>query len=300
MKRMVFCNIARMVSYRGQTNSDSPYGGGSHPVKYEVHNFNPLGDEIYGYVPAVSRTINVSRIVPVGRNAAYVEGVDVVWTAPPWNHGRGRDVVGWYRNATVFRHLQSYERGEYQIKARAADCRLLPVDRRTLKIESARDRPGGFGQSPVWYAESQYGVSVRRRVLQLIGDAERQIFDRQDLQTKAAALEVGDRPPRGNDTPWRDQHQVTVVARDPEVHAWVLQTAKGRCELCGSNGPFVRRGGGRYLEIHHIDRLADGGADVPNNAVALCPNCHREAHHGVRAEAVRRELRDRVASRRQD
>lgn len=31
MARAIFCNVARMVSYRGRTGSDSPVGGGSHP-----------------------------------------------------------------------------------------------------------------------------------------------------------------------------------------------------------------------------------------------------------------------------
>ena len=35
-----------------------------------------------------------------------------------------------------------------------------------------------------------------------------------------------------------------------------------------------------YLEVHHIIRLADDGDDSVENAIALCPNCHREAHFG--------------------
>ena len=35
-----------------------------------------------------------------------------------------------------------------------------------------------------------------------------------------------------------------------------------------------------YLELHHLVRLADGGSDTPENAVALCPNCHRKLHYG--------------------
>ena len=36
--------------------------------------------------------------------------------------------------------------------------------------------------------------------------------------------------------------------------------------------------GTHYLEVHHIDQLAKGGADTVENAVALCPNCHRKMH----------------------
>ena len=309
MARMIFCHVAWMVDYRGYTDDDTPVGGGtfSAPKKAEVYNFKPLGNDLYGYVPAHARTINVSRIGPaIGEVACTgdnkpgccdtrTDGVDVVWTAQ--SPKRGRVVVGWYRNATVFRHLQSYKRGSYQIKANAAGCRLLPVESRTRTIKRARERDGGPGISPVWYAESKYGANVRRSVLQLISKAEHQIFDRHDLETKAATLEVGDRPPKGTKKPWRDQRQIAVVARDPGVHAWTLKTAEGRCELCRSAAPFSSPEGRPYLEIHHVDRLADGGADVPENAVALCPNCHREAHYGARTEDIRQELRQRIASR---
>ena len=308
---MIFCNIAYMVFYRGQSERDAAVGGGSHPEKEEEHNFDPLGDYMYGYVPAVARTINVSRLGPVSGDAACArktdpnvlpccdartDGIDVVWTAT--SPGQGRVVVGWYRNATVFRHLQQCDHGVYQIKARTTDCRLLPVAKRTSNIETGRR--GRPGNSPVWYAETRYGANVRRRVLRQMREAERQIFDREDLETKAAAIKAGDRPPRGARKPWREQRQIAVVARDPAVHAWILKTAKGRCELCGSGAPFARPGGRPYLEIHHVDRLADGGSDVPTNAVALCPNCHREAHYGDRADTIRQELLNRVASRRQN
>ena len=309
MARMIFCHVAWMARYRGYTDDDTPVGDGTYlaPKKAEVNNFKSLGDHMFGYVPARARTINVSRIGPtIGEVACAgnrklgccdtrTEGVDVVWTAQ--SPDLGRVVVGWYRNATVFRHLQSYERGSFQIKARAADCRLLPVERRTKTIERARERDGGPGISAVWYAESEYGANVRRSVLRLLGTAEHQIFDRHELEAKVATLELGARPPTGTKRPWRDQRQIAVVARDPEVHAWILNNADGRCELCGSAAPFAKPGGRPYLEIHHVDRLADGGADVPDNAVALCPNCHREAHYGIRTDDIRQSLRELIASR---
>jgi predicted restriction endonuclease len=33
----------------------------------------------------------------------------------------------------------------------------------------------------------------------------------------------------------------------------------------------------------HVRRLSDGGTDTVFNTVALCPNCHRQFHHGVEA-----------------
>lgn len=74
----------------------------------------------------------------------------------------------------------------------------------------------------------------------------------------------------------------TVYLRNPDVVAEVLLRAGDTCEGCARPAPFLRLSNGLpYLEVHHRHRLADGGPDTVANAIALCPNCHREAHHGV-------------------
>lgn len=73
----------------------------------------------------------------------------------------------------------------------------------------------------------------------------------------------------------------TEFQRNPDVVAEVYLRAKGICSQCNSPAPFKRRADGLpYLEIHHKVPLAAGGEDTVENAVALCPNCHRKAHYG--------------------
>lgn len=73
-----------------------------------------------------------------------------------------------------------------------------------------------------------------------------------------------------------------VFVRNADVVAAVLHRAAGVCERCARPAPFLRRkDGAPYLEVHHVKLLSDGGEDTVANAVALCPNCHREKHHGV-------------------
>ncbi|WP_237113909.1 HNH endonuclease [Pseudomonas aeruginosa] len=74
---------------------------------------------------------------------------------------------------------------------------------------------------------------------------------------------------------------VREFERNPDVVAEVLLRANGICEACRQPAPFLRRrDGSPYLEVHHITPLADGGEDTVVNAIALCPNCHREKHFG--------------------
>lgn len=88
-------------------------------------------------------------------------------------------------------------------------------------------------------------------------------------------------PPTGNMSPKKIVSPSTQFARDPRVVAWVLNEANGKCECCGDNAPFARIDGSPYLEVHHLKRLTDGGSDRVSNAIALCPNCHRELHYGI-------------------
>ena len=72
-----------------------------------------------------------------------------------------------------------------------------------------------------------------------------------------------------------------VFRRNPDVIATVLARAKGICESCAAPAPFARSHDGTpYLEVHHRLQLAAGGDDTVENAIAVCPNCHREAHYG--------------------
>jgi 5-methylcytosine-specific restriction protein A len=56
--------------------------------------------------------------------------------------------------------------------------------------------------------------------------------------------------------------------RNPDVIVEVLNRAGGFTDKTP------------YLEVHHKVQLAAGGEDVVENAIALCPNCHRREHFG--------------------
>jgi 5-methylcytosine-specific restriction protein A len=80
-----------------------------------------------------------------------------------------------------------------------------------------------------------------------------------------------------------------VFVRNPDVRRRVLQRAKGKCEWCAEPG-FIMADGRVYLETHHVIPLAERGSDTEGNVVALCPNHHREAHHGANSSEMRKTL----------
>jgi len=95
-----------------------------------------------------------------------------------------------------------------------------------------------------------------------------------------------------------DRRSVTgdVFVRSAQVRRSVLRRADGRCEWCECPG-FMMSDGRVYLETHHIVPLSDGGPDTDDNVVGLCPNHHREAHHGKDKGVMRDKLRVRFERR---
>jgi 5-methylcytosine-specific restriction enzyme A len=69
--------------------------------------------------------------------------------------------------------------------------------------------------------------------------------------------------------------------RNEDIVAEALFRANGVCEKCAKPAPFLRASDGTpFLEVHHIVPLSNDGEDRLENVLALCPNCHREEHHG--------------------
>jgi 5-methylcytosine-specific restriction protein A len=84
-----------------------------------------------------------------------------------------------------------------------------------------------------------------------------------------------------NGKPEKIQTISYAFARSPDVVAEALLRAKGFCERCGQQAPFLRKADGSpYLEVHHKIPLSEDGTDTLENVLALCPNCHREIHFG--------------------
>lgn len=88
----------------------------------------------------------------------------------------------------------------------------------------------------------------------------------------------------------------TVYRRSKRIAEYVLRRANGICESCKKPAPFLKKDGSPYLEPHHVNRLSDGGLDHPRYMGAICPDCHREIHHGVLGKEKNEQLKDYVAT----
>ena len=128
---------------------------------------------------------------------------------------------------------------------------------------------------------SHVGAKVARKLEELISKFENKPIGNYASFNAQVKSGKPNKKPSGSKVPKQYQSLSTSYERDPKVVAWVLDNSNYICECCNKMSPFIKNDGTKYLEVHHLRRLADNGSDVIENCVAICPNCHRELHFGV-------------------
>lgn len=169
--RILFCNTGWMKYYNGITEDDNLRHGGSYVEEtqhgVEQYNFMYHNGNYYGYVnigsnKGVSNQMHIERIHGGYTNYNEAQDVLVIWTAK--DDDNGVKIIGWYKNATVFRDYQFFStidllRWEifYNISAKAENCILLPIEERTFNIPRASTSKDGIGmgQANIWYADKK-------------------------------------------------------------------------------------------------------------------------------------------------
>lgn len=214
--RMVFCNIGWMSRYRGLTDQPDKIVGGGRYVRenetgHEVCNFLGCDDGyVYGHVETirgeVDRQIHIENWGGVGDSLG---AVDLIWMATHPGEG-GRRVIGWYRNATIFRSRQQFKRppsrqhridkiDSYRVHALAKDAHLLTIEDRTLAMPRG---PGWMGQTQWWSPPEQAAGDV----LKFTQDVQRLLVQHANIVHNGSS---GDLDPRMKNSP--------DTARDPYI-----------------------------------------------------------------------------------
>lgn len=173
-KRVLFARVGWMRWYKGvQADDPRPIGGGAYnetELGHEAFNFLPLENRYLGYFQpqlqpqerqaANPSSIHLERIEPAFAGSK-LEHVLVIFVARNPDEG-GQYIVGWYRDATVYRYeqpssLKAREEIGYFLETAAVDDRgmLLPLGRRTFQIPGTVK--GGFGQANICYTHDDHG-----------------------------------------------------------------------------------------------------------------------------------------------
>ncbi len=185
--RILFCNIAWMKYYRGNGfKGDRPYNGGSYVEKHndaaECMNFKVIGGKCYGNVSigspnqedarrGVYRKLRLENFNPAYKGLDKIDDVLVVWVARENRPGGSTRIVGWYRNATVYRDYQCFKNYIYcNVLADSNNCYLLDERDRKKTIPQAGKGAYSYGkgESNVWYARGDEAKSFVSSVIDYI------------------------------------------------------------------------------------------------------------------------------------
>lgn len=198
MMSLLFCNIAWMKKYAGRYDDDPPKGGGGYVVSEgkagEELNFVIADDGyVYGHFETIKngsdRQVKIERL-GASKSADFVDGVDVIWTAPVEGNDP-RCVVGWYKNARVYRQRQKFDGAypsdqhqhdqieSFRVRARAEDVHIVPFPERNESLYLQRGK-GWSGQASWWFADDTESPEARRFV--------KSIRDRIDNRVRSITL----------------------------------------------------------------------------------------------------------------
>ena len=144
-----------------------------------------------GYFPAKNAggskagQIHIEKIAGVSSSDDRAENVLVVWCAKKEGNDNRTVVVGWYKDATVYRYYQEAIFGEgddefhqlYNVVAEAENCVLLPVGERSRytrwnvpRKKGANGPAFGFGPSTAWYADEEKAQDFVKELVKRINE----------------------------------------------------------------------------------------------------------------------------------
>lgn len=146
MKKIIFLNISWMKEYNGnKPGYDIPINGGEFPRRNkeagEEHNYTDVDGYCYGHVETIRGEVDTSidlENLGGSANDDNVKNVLIIWIATPT--GGGRQVIGWWKDAVVYRKRINAKKGQkefslrsdhsYITKAKTKNCILLsPIER---------------------------------------------------------------------------------------------------------------------------------------------------------------------------
>lgn len=216
------------------------------------------------------------------------------------------EIIGWEdkrellftdkdRVAKLNEHIQKYQQGEtdiykYADEAQTKECANL------ISIRNLRKLSIPFSVSMLTKVSDNIPLASSRtqaggwsEVYQLTDienpiSAEEVIEEFEKAITSSKYMSHGreERLEKANKYPQEIQIISRGFKRNADVVVAVLERANGYCEKCENKAPFIRnKDNTPYLEVHHKILLAEGGEDSVENAIAVCPNCHRELHFGI-------------------
>jgi 5-methylcytosine-specific restriction enzyme A len=151
--------------------------------------------------------------------------------------------------------------------------------------EERPDTEGATRSAIIFELESLVGAAAQDGATQAEPRAASRLWSMEDNALKLLATLATSRESK------EVERRVRTRLRAEAIRVFARRRAAGVCEACACPAPFNDIDGRPFLEVHHIDRLSDGGPDDPERVAAICPNCHRNIHFGKLGSKINEVLR---------
>lgn len=280
-KRILFCNMGYLEFYDTTMDTKPIEYGGKYPNEHktggEINNFYHYEEgKYYGFVePGFKNNkqnmLHIEKIDGDYKCKNEIPDVTVVFCAKS-PVLKKTVIVGWYKNATVYRWVKEHNRVKYNITTNSGNAVRLSEIERTFEIPRSNSAENlGFGTSQLWYAKAD-NEEVKKfvsRVLDYIG-GKRYIWTEQDDKEY---FESG----------ISKKADVKVYERNMAARKACLKFNGYKCKICGFESEKVYGKGFEHLiHVHHIKPISEQNGeyliDPKTDLIPVCPNCHMALH----------------------
>ena len=320
-RKIVFLHGINMTWYKG--HEENIHEGNFDFAKkngfgFEMYNFLDIGGRHYGYVELGDEQAIRLESLGASKSASSLDGVLAIWTAP-CRDDKGREVVGWYRNATLHRYFaqpkgkvkrarmfthpitkKRLEMG-YRVEADTKDGRLLHPEERVLRVPPyPKGTKGVPGRSSIYYPFNQTSneaKELRSRVLAFIKESDigpprsshgkAPVWRGQDQERKKRIEKAAVEHVCKHFGAGRNGLGYKIESRENDNVGYDLRMTKGDVILCVEvKGRSINdvvaefsRNESRMIEEHERGRFEDGDYRVCIVTDALNEHDQRRLHH---------------------
>lgn len=310
-QHIFFCNISYMDHYNGTVIGDPPRSGGEYPKSHkdcgEKWNFYLWDDGYYrGFVETGYREgykegqkknnpkkINLSNFGKEYKDLGKIEHVTVVFCS--MRKGIGSVIVGWYKDATIYKDRQDHPgiTFGYNLMAYSSNCVLLDENDRNYPVPRAsgpKEKRFGFGRCNYWFANEDAAKDYVNAVLNYIDSYTGETMPTEIYQSGEEYVESG-----GKKT-----IQINHYERNSKAREACLKLQGHKCAICGFDAKAVY--GDEYegkIHVHHVVPISERGIDYVINPqtdlIPVCPNCHMILHTNIKGKTIGvEELKRRI------